>query len=121
MLPGFLESTYKRYKNDTSVFIKWLYEAGSRCGYVTSEPIKPRDETPAKAPRLKGKARKQAKEAASNGEYLYDNSHENPISGMLEGILWDIGIEMGIFRAVLDSIRVVCDTMHTFYPNVPFV
>jgi hypothetical protein len=64
MLPGFLESTYKKYKNDTSVFIKWLCENGSKCGYVIGTV---KDETPAKATRLKGKARKKAKEA-SNGE-----------------------------------------------------
>jgi hypothetical protein len=52
---------------------------------------------------------------------FYDDSHENSISGMSEGILLDIGIEMGIFGAVLDSIGGVYDTMHTFYHNVPFV
>jgi len=69
MLPGFLDSTYKRYKNDTSVFLKWLCDSGSKCGYQLSEPSKVKNE-PGKAPRLKGKARKQAKEASSNGEHF---------------------------------------------------
>jgi hypothetical protein len=62
MLPAFLESTYRRYKNDTSVFVKWLYETGSKCGYVVSTA---KDETPVKAARLKGKARKKAKEGST--------------------------------------------------------
>ena len=69
MLPGVLESTYKKYKNDTSIFLKWLYETGSKCGYVASQPIRVKNESPAKAPRLKGKARKQAKGAVGNGEF----------------------------------------------------
>ncbi|KAE9369320.1 hypothetical protein N431DRAFT_413162 [Stipitochalara longipes BDJ] len=66
MLPSFLESTYKKYKNDTSVLLKWLCYNGSKCGYQLSEPSKSKDKT-TKAPRLKGKARKQAKEASSDG------------------------------------------------------
>lgn len=33
MLPGFVESGYKRYKRDTSTFTTWLSEAGKECGY----------------------------------------------------------------------------------------
>jgi hypothetical protein len=64
MLPGFLEGAYKRYKNDTSIFMHWLRENGSKCGYKFGTV---KDQAPAKTTRLKGKARKKAKEA-SNGE-----------------------------------------------------
>ncbi|CZR66882.1 uncharacterized protein PAC_16783 [Phialocephala subalpina] len=67
MLPAFLDSTYKRYKHDTSKFIKWLFENGQKCGYKTpvSGAAKPQQEqVPAAKPRLKGKARKEAKQAA---------------------------------------------------------
>ncbi len=37
MLPGFLESTYKRYKSDTSIFIKWLSENAKLCGIFTKQ------------------------------------------------------------------------------------
>jgi hypothetical protein len=61
MLPNFLESTYKKYKDDTSLFVKWLCETGSKCGYAIGTVKTAMQEPSAKAPRLKGKARKQAK------------------------------------------------------------
>jgi hypothetical protein len=70
MLPGFLDSTYKRYKTDSSTFVRWLFENGTRCGYIPSSqgPSNQGAATePAKAPRLKGKARKQSKQAAATG------------------------------------------------------
>jgi len=33
MLPVFVQSGYKRYKKDTSIFIKWLVETAKECGY----------------------------------------------------------------------------------------
>ncbi len=66
MLPSFLESTYKKYKNDTSIFVKWLCEAGSKCGYAISIVKTAKQEPAAKAPRLKGKARKEAKQASKS-------------------------------------------------------
>ncbi|CZR57669.1 uncharacterized protein PAC_07558 [Phialocephala subalpina] len=56
----------KRYKSDTSTFVKWLYETGTKCGY-TPKPVdvKKEESNPAKASRLKGKARKEAKAAAT--------------------------------------------------------
>lgn len=66
MLPGFLESTYKKYKNDTSIFVKWLCEAGSKCGYAISTAQTVKEEPAAKGPRLKGKARKEAKQAINS-------------------------------------------------------
>ncbi|TVY18008.1 hypothetical protein LARI1_G007450 [Lachnellula arida] len=65
MLPSFLDGTYNRYKNDTSTFVRWLSENAQRCGYVTTvkttTPI-----PPTKTPRLKGKARKEAKKTESS-------------------------------------------------------
>ena len=66
MLPGFLESTYKKYKNDTSIFVKWLCEAGSKCGYAISTAQTVKEEPVAKGPRLKGKSRKEAKQAINS-------------------------------------------------------
>lgn len=68
MLPAFLDSTYKRYKNDTSAFIRWLVENAKKCGYTPARGPAAnvgKSEEPAKAPRLKGKARKQAKAATT--------------------------------------------------------
>jgi hypothetical protein len=64
MLPGFLVNTYKKYKQDTSIFVEWLSDNAKKCGYklpsaaATSKPT----EAPVAAPRLKGKARKLAKQ-----------------------------------------------------------
>ncbi|XMA17390.1 hypothetical protein WAI453_010181 [Rhynchosporium graminicola] len=66
MLSGFLESNYKKYKQDTSVFVRWLYKSGQKCGYSASPSGNVQSsDVPAKAPRLKGKARKLAKKGLS--------------------------------------------------------
>ena len=57
-LPPFLFDSHKRYKEDTNRVITWLAETAQKCGH----PLKV--EAPASHPsgRLKGKARKQARE-----------------------------------------------------------
>jgi hypothetical protein len=69
MDPSVLNSSYKAYKADTAIFLKWLFETGTRCGYTPSsqDPLKSGATAPesAKTPRLKGKVRKQAKQAAT--------------------------------------------------------
>ncbi|KAG0647254.1 hypothetical protein D0Z07_7314 [Hyphodiscus hymeniophilus] len=64
MLPGFLTSTYKKYKQDTSTFIEWLSENAKECGFKMDELEARSNATPA-APRLKGKQRKLAKQAGA--------------------------------------------------------
>lgn len=67
MLPNFLYSTYKKYKDDTSIFIKWLADTAKKCGHAVKETTESKSEgTSAKTPRLTGKARKQAKQESSN-------------------------------------------------------
>ncbi|KAI1332921.1 hypothetical protein F5Y16DRAFT_130458 [Xylariaceae sp. FL0255] len=74
MLPDSLSSSYRRYKDDTSAFITWLNRAAIACGYSPkgqklsdttqcASVNKNKASTPPSAPRLKGKARKLAKEA----------------------------------------------------------
>ncbi|PVH87784.1 hypothetical protein DL98DRAFT_509345 [Cadophora sp. DSE1049] len=68
MLSGVLDSNYKRYKTDTSIFIEWLFENGTKCGYKVAEPSAPTNGGPPdqpKAPRLKGKARKEARKSTA--------------------------------------------------------
>ncbi|KUJ08859.1 uncharacterized protein LY89DRAFT_741693 [Mollisia scopiformis] len=86
MLSEFLEGTYKKYKNDTSTFLKWLYETGTKCGYVPDAPTTAKKQveiTPQKSARLKGKARKEAKAAKLVATSMPDTSagvlsHEVP-------------------------------------------
>lgn len=65
MLPSFVDSAYKRYKNDTSIFVRWLSENGKKCGYDVKTIEQEGHSAPApaavKSTRLKGKARKEAK------------------------------------------------------------
>lgn len=70
MLPDILAGSYKRYKQDTTVFTTWLSQAAIACGYK-SLTDRAQNNVPARlpqalslAPRLKGKARKEAKAAA---------------------------------------------------------
>lgn len=66
MLPNFLQSSYKTYKEDTDFIAKWLALKAKQCGYPadllsspdpptsTSQPVRP-------SQKLKGAARKKAK------------------------------------------------------------
>ena len=70
MLPEILANSYIRYKEDTNVFTTWLSQAAVACGYKPAqlEQYKPKpahQQTITATPRLKGKARKEAKEAAA--------------------------------------------------------
>ena len=65
MLPGSLFSTYKQYKEDTRKIVEWLATNARRCGY---DPAATQPETApaaAKKPKLKGRARKIARDAAA--------------------------------------------------------
>ena len=69
MLPGFLQSTYKTYKEDTNAVASWLAVKAKQCGYsadlLTHTGGKSAQaKQAAKSQRLKGKARKEAKQAA---------------------------------------------------------
>lgn len=65
MLPSFLFPSYKQYKTDSDAVATWLATTAQKCGY-------PRDlltvqaTSQQKAPKLKGRARKLAREAAQN-------------------------------------------------------
>lgn len=100
MLPEFLASSYRRYKEDTALFTTWLAKAAASSGYkprttkrrdpVEVGPPKPvatanGSETTkvlASAPnapgRMKGKDRKAAKNAADGIKKLTDEHNEAP-------------------------------------------
>lgn len=68
MLPSFLSSSYQQYKEDTNAIAAWLASTARRCGYP-ADLLQPSPANHRPAPRsqkLKGKARKQAKEAAES-------------------------------------------------------
>lgn len=79
MLPEVLEGSYRRYKEDTNVFMTWLSQTAKACGYKpvaklqnTTASATPaaaaaanKNDAPKKSGRLKGKERKLAREAAA--------------------------------------------------------
>ena len=70
MLPDFLFSTYKQYKTDTDKITTWLAETAKKCGYKSpsSDPKAPGENVAdrnGKPPKLKGRARKLARDAAA--------------------------------------------------------
>ena len=70
MLPDFLFSTYKQYKTDTEKITTWLAETAKKCGYASpfSDPKAPGESVAGqhgKPLKLKGRARKLAREAAA--------------------------------------------------------
>ena len=89
MIPEVLFSSYQRYKEDTSVFATWLAQAARACGFEVMSPERndvevhlPSSALEAKASRLKGEARKQAKAAASTDRSLRQKGEDEsaPIS-----------------------------------------
>ena len=78
MLPEILAGSYKRYKEDTNVFTTWLSQAAAACGYKPAQQEQNKSKpacqrTPTTTPRLKGRARKEAKAAAAESKKLSDN------------------------------------------------
>ncbi len=55
--------TYKQYKDDTESIAGWLAQNAARCGYEATVATASSIISPVSGPRLKGKARKQAREA----------------------------------------------------------
>jgi hypothetical protein len=72
MLPTHLSSSFRRYKSETDYFINWLAQTAIGRGFKFSSACQPSVAAPttAKGPRLKGKARKLAREqeAASSAQ-----------------------------------------------------
>ena len=69
MLPKLLSGSYERYKQDTTFFTSWLAKAAIACGFDTTQLNKAKIAPPKSVvttPRLKGRARKLAKEAAAS-------------------------------------------------------
>ena len=74
MLPNFLHSSLKTYKEDTNTIACWLAVKAKQCGYPsdlldnTGEPssVTSSNQTAQPSGRLKGNARKKAKAAAKN-------------------------------------------------------
>lgn len=62
MLPDFLSNSYVQYKEDTNNFITWLVDTAKKYGYVRPPSIPTSTDA---VPRLKGRARTDAKKAAS--------------------------------------------------------
>lgn len=85
MLPDILFSSYQRYKEDTNVFTTWLSQAARSCGYNRSRLekedlilAKPAQSNATAAPRLKGKARKEAKAAGATNNIATSNVPVSP-------------------------------------------
>lgn len=70
MIPPLLQSRYKTYKEDTDNVATWLANQAQQCGY-SAIPLGG-SETPQPSGRLKGKARKQAKEAKQTPASQHD-------------------------------------------------
>ena len=72
MLPDFLRSSLQTYKQDTDNIANWLANKAKQCGYPsdlldhTDIPSSSSSQPPKPSKRLKGKARKQATDAAKS-------------------------------------------------------
>ena len=66
MLPEALFDSYKQYKADTHKIVQWLATTATKCGY-SPPPSSAEAEQQGKSTKLKGRARKLAREAAAAG------------------------------------------------------
>ena len=66
MLPKFLKSSFKQYKEDSDAVATWLATTAQKCGYAKDLLFK-EDQSSQKAPKLRGRARKLARDAAKAG------------------------------------------------------
>lgn len=64
MLPHFIFSSYKQYKADTDMIASWLASTAEKLGYVRNTSLK-RSQASRQEPKLKGRARKLARDAAA--------------------------------------------------------
>jgi len=55
MLPDNIANSYREYKADTEIFVTWLVETASRCGFVPSTTAPAQATAAATGGRLKGK------------------------------------------------------------------
>ena len=66
MLPNFLYDTYQQYKADTEKIATWLAETAKHCGWAEANEANGTTNIQSnKAPKLKGRARKLARDAAA--------------------------------------------------------
>lgn len=72
MLPSFLQSSYGQYKADSDFVATWLARTAERCGYP-KESLLSQTEQPPKPPKLKGRARKLARDAAQQSSKAVQN------------------------------------------------
>jgi hypothetical protein len=89
MLPQHMSGSFGRYKKETDFFITWLVSAAVRCGYSVhpqAEPVTVAEADASKGPRLKGKARKLArqKETAASLSEATPKSKKLTIAALLD-------------------------------------
>ncbi len=63
MLPSSLFPSYKQYKTDSDAVATWLAKTAQKCGYP-KDLLTDQATSQQKAPKLKGRARTKAREAA---------------------------------------------------------
>ena len=90
MIPDFLAGSYKKYKQDTALFTTWLANAAASCGYKPRATKRPHSEQPAQVksvntelplpstPKLKGRERKLARDAAAKAKKVNDDIPTTP-------------------------------------------
>jgi len=85
MLPNFLQSSFKTYKEDTNTIAAWLASKAKQCGYNsdlidhTDEQGSSGSQPPQASGRLKGNARKKAKNAAKKQPESTPDGSENAV------------------------------------------
>ena len=68
MLSNFLKSSYLQYKDDTNTVASWLAKTAKACGYAVDVLVEDKQQKQHPTGRLKGKGRKQAREAATKND-----------------------------------------------------
>lgn len=86
MLPSLLIDTYRRYKQDTDDIATWLATTAKRFGFSADLLTNNAQDKDQKSQRLKGKARKKAKEAAESSATNTSRASSNSVPKYTIGI-----------------------------------
>src|ERR1700676_2978899 len=81
-LPDFLFDTYKRYKADTNRVVAWLVETSQKCGHTLES--QPTMTSSSSGPRLKGKARTEARKAGTATRSAPSLKHAIAVNGLTD-------------------------------------
>ncbi|KAI4714589.1 hypothetical protein J4E89_000270 [Alternaria sp. Ai002NY15] len=105
MLPDDIANSYREYKADTEIFVTWLVETASRCGFVPSTTAPSHATAAATGGRLKGKARAAEPKVRSQACKITINDLKTCATAVVEKPPKKFAVPLYASRAAARAIR----------------